>query len=146
MQDKLQADIKSAMIAGDSLRVDVLKSLKSAIQNYRIEKRDELSDEDMTKIVQKEVKKRNEAAELYEKANETTRQEKELKEADILSDYLPAQLSDERLNELIDEVLTNNSITDVKQVGQAIGLVSKKAGAGADGSRIAAAVKLKLGL
>ena len=146
MQDKIQADLKTAMLAGEALRVEVLKGLKSALQNQAIEKKAELEDEDIIKTVQKEIKKRNEAAELYEQAGDKGRQKKELDEAEILSGYLPKQLSEEELAKIVTQVIEQNGIDSPQKMGMAIGIVSKQVGASAEGSKIAAEVKKQLGV
>ncbi len=146
MQETIQSDLKAAMLAGDKLKVEVLKGLKSALQNQAIDKKAELNDEEVTKVIGKEVKKRNEAAELYGKAGAADREEKELKEAEILQAYLPKQLSDEELDEIIKKVIEENNINSPQKLGMAIGLINKQVGASADGSRVAQAVKKQLGV
>ncbi len=147
MQDRIAADLKTAMLAGEALTVETLKGLKSALMNQKIAQKSELSDEEIIKIVQKEVKKRHEAAELYAKAEDGVgRQEKEISEARILSAYLPAQLSDDELLVVVKEIIDDNQIDSPQKLGMAIGLVQKQVGAGAEGAKIAAAVKAQLGL
>jgi uncharacterized protein YqeY len=146
MQDKIQADLKTAMLAGESLRVEVLKGLKSALQNQAIEKKSDLEDYEIIKTVQKEIKKRNEAAELYGQANDEARKQKELEEAQILSGYLPEQLSDEELAKIVSQVIEDNSIDSPQKMGMAIGMVNKQVGASAEGAKIAAEVKKQLGV
>jgi len=146
MQGTIETDIKAAMLAGDKLKVEVLKGLKSAIQNERIAAKKELNDDDVIKITKKEVKKRHEAADLYEKAGANERKEKELFEAEILNKYLPKQLTDDELEAAVTKVIEDNGINDPQKLGMAIGLVNKQVGASADGAKIAQLVKKKLGV
>lgn len=146
MQDKIQSDIKTAMLAGEALRVEVLKGLKSAIQNQAIEKKSELEDEEIIKTVQKEIKKRNEAAELYAQAGDDERKQKELDEIEILSSYLPEQLSDDELAEVVTRVIKENDIDSPQKMGMVIGMINKQIGASAEGAKIAAEVKKQLGV
>ncbi len=146
MQDTIQADLKSAMLAGDALKVEVLKGLKSSIQNHRIATKKEPSDEAIIKLTKKEVKKRHEAASLYQQAGATERQQKELSEVKILEKYLPKQLSDEELREIIGKILEENKIDSPQKLGAGIGLANKQVGASADGAKIAQIVKEKLGV
>jgi len=146
MQDTLEKDLKVALLAGKKLEVEVLKGLKSSIQNQRIANKKELSDDEITGIVKKEVKKRHEAAELYEKAGASDRKEKELQEAEILTGYLPKQLTDEELAEVVSKIIEQNDIDSPKKLGMAIGLVNKQVGASADGAKVAQVVKQQLGV
>lgn len=146
MQDKIQSDIKTAMLAGEALRVEVLRGLKSALQNQAIENKSDLNDDEIVKTVQKEIKKRNEAAELYAQAGDEERKQKELDEIKILNSYLPEQLSDEELVEVVAKVIKDNNIDNPQKMGMAIGMVSKQVGASAEGAKIAAEVKKQLGV
>lgn len=147
LETKLDADIKKALLGGDKARAEVLRGLKSVFLNEKIAKnlRDTgLSDDQVLALIAKEVKKRVESADLYVKAGAQDRANKELTEKAILEEYLPGQLSDEELAAVVDEVV--GSLGENAQMGQAIGAVRQKVGASADGARIAAAVKAKLGL
>lgn len=146
MQETIETDLKAALLAGDKLKVEVLKGLKSSAQNQRIALQHELSDEEIIKLVKKEVKKRREAADLYEQAGASDRKQKELDEATILETYLPKQLSEEELGKIVDEVMQKNDIDSPQKLGMAIGLVNKQVGASADGSLVAQVVKRKLGV
>lgn len=146
MQETIETDIKAALLAGDKLKVEVLKGLKSSIHNQRIAVQKDLSEEEIIKIVKKEVKKRHEAAGLYERAGADDRKNKELSEVEILEVYLPKQLSDEELSEVVDTVMKENNIDSPQKLGMAIGLVNKRVGASADGAKVAQTVKTKLGL
>ncbi len=146
LETKLDADIKQALLGGDKPRAEVLRGLKSALLNEKIAKglRDTgLTDEQVTAIIAKEVKKRNESAELYVKAGSQERADKELSEKAVLEEYLPKQMNDEELQEVVANVIS--LLGADAQLGQVIGAVRQKVGAAADGGRIAAAVKAKLG-
>lgn len=146
LETKLDADIKQALLGGDKPRAEVLRGLKSALLYEKVAKglRDQgLSDEQFLNIVTREVKKRAESADLYAKAGEQERANKELSEKAVLEIYLPKQLADEELATVVDGVVT--SLGDDAQMGQVIGAVRAKVGASADGKRIADAVKAKLG-
>lgn len=147
MQDRIAADLKTAMLAGEALKVETLKGLKSSMMNQVIAQKNELTDDEIIKIIQKEVKKRHEAAELYAKAQDgAQRRDKELLEAEILSVYLPKPLSDAELAATVKKVITGNQIDSVQKMGMAIGLVQKRVGAGVEGAKIAAEVKKQLGV
>jgi uncharacterized protein YqeY len=145
LETKLDADIKQALLGGDKPRAEVLRGLKSALLNEKIAKglRDTgLTDEQVVTIIAREVKKRNESAELYTKADAQDRADKELSEKAVLEEYLPRQMSDEELATVVANIVSLLG-TDA-QMGQVIGAVRQQVGASADGGRIAAAVKAKL--
>lgn len=146
LEAKLDADIKQALLGGDKPRAEILRGLKSAMLYEKVAKglREQgLNDEQFVAIVAREVKKRAESVQLYEQANETERANKELYEKTVLEEYLPKQLSDEELANIVDEAIA--SLGQGVHMGQVIGAVKAKAGASADGKRIADAVKAKLG-
>lgn len=146
LEKKLDSDIKQALLGGDKFRAEVLRGLKSVLLNEKIAKglRDTgLTDEQVLPLIAKEVKKRLESAELYVQAGSQERADKELNEKAILEEYLPTQMSDKDLQAVVAEVI--GGMGDGAQMGQAIGAVRTRVGASADGGRIAAAVKAKLG-
>lgn len=146
LEQKLEVDIKQALLGGDKPRAEVLRGLKSALLYEKVAKglREQgLSDEQFLTIVTREVKKRTESANMYAGAGEQERADKELSEKAVLEEYLPAQLSDDELNQIVADIVAVQG--DGAQMGQVIGAVRAKVGAKADGGRIAAAVKAKLG-
>jgi uncharacterized protein YqeY len=146
LETKLDADIKQALLGGDKPRAEVLRGLKSVILNEKIAKglRDTgLTDEQVMTIIVREVKKRNESAEMYAKADAKDRADKELSEKAVLEEYLPKQMNDEELQAVVANIIS--LLGKDAQMGQVIGAVRQKVGAAADGGRIAAAVKAKLG-
>jgi hypothetical protein len=111
----------------------------------------DLSEEQEMVVLQKEVKKRRDAVEAYEKAGATDKADREKKEMEILSEYLPEQMSDEEINMLIGQVIlemeqdpTSSEGLRGANMGKVIGAVKAKAGPSADGGRIASLVKAKL--
>lgn len=130
------------MLGGDREVADVLRSLKSAILNEEIasnQRENGLSDEAAEKVIAREVKKRDEAAELYEKGGNNIAAGKERAEKEILRGYLPQQLSDEELENIVQTEVKNAG--ESPQMGKVIGAVKQKVGNQADGARVAAAVQ-----
>lgn len=147
IKQKLQDDVKTAMLAGDSLRLETLRGLKSVILYAEVAagKREEgLTDDEILAIFSKEAKKRQESAELYIQGGAQEKADKELAEKAIIEAYLPAQLSEAELAAIIDEVLNEVKPAGLQQMGQVIGQVKSKVGNSADGSLIAKLVKEKL--
>lgn len=147
IKQKLQDDVKTAMLAGDSLRLETLRGLKSVILYAEVAagKREEgLTDDEILALFSKEAKKRQESAELYIQGGAQEKADKELAEKAIIEAYLPAQLSEAELAAIIDEVLNEVKPAGLQQMGQVIGQVKSKVGNTADGSLIAKLVKEKL--
>lgn len=147
IKQKLQDDVKAAMLAGDSLRLETLRGLKSVILYAEVAagKREEgLTDDEILALFSKEAKKRQESAELYIQGGAQEKADKELAEKAIIEAYLPAQLSEAELAAIIDEVLNEVKPAGLQQMGQVIGQVKSQVGNTADGSLIAKLVKEKL--
>lgn len=133
------------MLSGDREVADVLRGLKSAVLNEEIASKQRgqgLSDEAVQKVIAREVKKRDEAAELYEKGGNNIQAGKERAEKEVLNQYLPEQLSDEELDTLVQEAV--KTAGDSPQQGKVIGAVKQQVGNKADGARVAAAVQREL--
>ncbi len=147
IKQKLTDDIKTAMLAGDSLRLECLRGLKSAILYAEVAagKRDEgLSDDEIVTLFAKEAKKRQESADLYIQGGSQDRADKELSEKAIIEEYLPEQMSEDDIAQIIDAVIAESGASGMQAMGQVIGLVKQRSGNAADGSVIARLVKEKL--
>jgi uncharacterized protein YqeY len=150
LKDTLQADLKTAMLARDSFKTDVIKSLKSAILYAEVAdgKREEgLNDEEILAVFKKESKKRQDSIELYTQGGNIEQAKKEQSEKEIIDSYLPAQLSEETVNEMIDVALKELEITEPtrQDMGKIIGSVKSKAGAELDGGMLARLVQSRIG-
>lgn len=147
LKQRIQDDLKAALLGGNRFAAETLRGLKAAILNEEVAKgtRDEgLSDGDIEKIIAKEVKKRNEAAALYDQNNRQDSAADERREADILSVYLPQQLSEAELKTIVDAKVAELGATDMKMMGQVIASVKQDVGNTADGAMVAKLVKEKL--
>src|SRR4051812_26235072 len=121
LADKLAQEIKSAMLARDADRLQTLRMLKSAIAYVQIEKKtDALSEADAVSVVQKEVKKRRDSIEQFEKGGRPELAEKEKKEIAILEEFLPKALSPEELEQLVKATITEVGATGKKDMGAVI--------------------------
>jgi uncharacterized protein YqeY len=147
LEERLEQDIKSALLAGDKQRALVLRGLKATLLNIKVAsgKRDSgLADDEVLTAFAKESKKRQESADLYLQGGNQTRQEAELTEKAIIDEYLPDQLSDAEIADLIDQVISETGASGPQALGQVIGRVKAKAGPAADGGAIAKLVKERL--
>lgn len=143
----IDADLKTAMLAGDKILATTLRGLKSTILYEEVAKgaRDTgLEDDAVIGLLSKEAKKRQESADLYVKGGSQEKADAELAEKAVIEKYLPAQMSEEELVKIIDDAIASTGANSMQQMGQVIGAVKAKAGASADGARIAQLVKEKL--
>lgn len=147
IKERLEQDLKQALLAGDKFKATVIRGLKSVILYAEVEKgvRDTgLEEEAVVTVFSKEAKKRQESADLYIKGGDQERADKELAEKKIIEEYLPQQLSDEELAAVVQDVVTSLGASGPQAMGQVIGAVKQKTAGQADGGRIAAMVKAKL--
>jgi uncharacterized protein YqeY len=147
LEDKIEQDLKTALLAGDGQRVTTLRGLKAVLLNVKVAtgKRDSgLSDEEVLPQLAKQAKQRQESADMYIQGGDQARADAELAEKAIIEAYLPAQLSEAEITKLIDEVIEQTGAAGQSAMGQVIGQVKGRTGATADGALIARLVKEKL--
>lgn len=150
MEDKITSDLKEAMLAKDAFRTSVLRSLKSAVTYAKVAPGSNdrgLPDDEVMQILAREAKKRQESADSFLKAGQPERADDELSEKNIIDAYLPAQLNEDELRGLIEEVVAKLDAAELSSkgtVGQVIGAVKAKAGPVADGAAIARLVQERL--
>lgn len=148
IKQTLDQDTKSAMLSGDKTLVQVLRTLKSALLDAEIagNKRDTgLTEPENVAILQKELKKRAEAAALYDQGGNTEQAAAERYESGVIQGYLPKQLTDEEIMKLVDEAVQEyEGELDGRAMGTLIKSVKEKANGAADGATVARLVKAKL--
>lgn len=147
LEQRLEQDIKAALLAGDSVRLTTLRGLKSSLLNVKVaqgKRESGLTDEEVLPLLAKEAKKRQESADMYTQGGAAERAAAELKEKTVIEEYLPAQLSEADITELVRTVIADTGASGPQAMGQVIGQVKQKAGAAADGSTIARIVKEQL--
>lgn len=140
---QIESDLTIAMKAKDQLAVDVLRGLKTRVQNEQIAKLKELAETDIFTLIRSEIKKRNEAAEAFAKGGREAMAKKELKETAVLQKYLPAQMPEEELAKIVDAVIAEKQFA-IKDFGKAMSLLKAKLGSSADGSILARLLKERL--
>ena len=144
LKQRIDDDLKAALLSGDRFAAQTLRGLKAAVLNEEVAlgRRDEgLNDDEVEKIIAKEVKKRNESITLYEQNARPELAEDEKKEAAIISVYLPQQLSEEEIKEIIAAKVAELGASGPQAMGQVIGAVKGQVGNTADGGTIARLVK-----
>lgn len=147
IKETIERDLKQAMLAGDKVLTETLRGLKSSILNVEVaeNKRAEgLSDAEIITLFQKEAKKRQESAELFDQGGNAEKANAERVEKTVIEQYLPAQMSDSELSAEVEKIIDELGVNGLQAMGQVIGTVKQRVGAKADGGRIAAAVKDRL--
>jgi uncharacterized protein YqeY len=144
LKEKIQQDIKDALKSGDSKKRMVLGMVSAAIKNKEIEKRTELSDDDVIAVISTEIKKRKDSVEQFEKGGRPELAEGEKKEAEMLMAYMPEQMSEEDIRSEVKKVIAETGIKDMKEMGKLIGAVMAKVKGKADGQLVSRLVKEEL--
>lgn len=147
IKERIDQDLKQAMLAGDKTLVMTLRGLKGAILNVEVAegKREQgLSDDEAITVLGKEAKRRQESADMFAQGGNQEKADAELVEKTVIGQYLPEQMSEEEISKLVEEAIAAQGATDMQAMGKIIGAVKQKAGASADGGVIARIVKEKL--
>jgi uncharacterized protein YqeY len=147
LKTRISDEMKTAMKAGDKVRVGTLRMLMAAIQNKEVEgaAARELTDDEVRAVAQKEVKKRNDSIEAFDAAGRTELADKERAEKAILEAYAPVRLGDAEVDALVDEALAATGATTMQEMGKVMGAAMAQAKGRVDGSVVQAKVKARLG-
>lgn len=148
LEQKIEQDLKTALLAGDSLVVNTLRVLKSEILYFKVASgnRDKpIQDDALIGLLQREVKKRQESAGLYQKGGNQEKAGVELAEKDILATYLPQQMTEAELLMIIDDAIKELGESSQGSLGVVIARVKQRVVGRADGALIASLVKDRIG-
>ena len=141
LQDRISRELKQAMLAKDAEKLSTLRLLKSALGYLQIEKKtDQLSDAEITSVVQKESKKRRDSIEQYRSGGWPELADKEARELAVLETFLPAPLSPDELEKLVRAAIQELGATTKKEMGPVVKAVQAKAAGRADGKAISSVV------
>lgn len=146
-KSKLQEQLKQSMLARDELKTSVLRLLLSAINYYEIQKGGAgytATDEDVSAVIQKEVKQRKDSIEQYKAGNRQDLADKEQKELEILQTYLPAQMSEEKVKELIKQAIAETGAKTIADMGKIMSTLMPKVKGKTDGGLVSKIVKEEL--
>jgi uncharacterized protein YqeY len=144
LREKINEDVKNAMKAKDTKTRDALRLLTSAFKQIEVDERKELTDEDVIKIIQSQVKRRHDSATQYKDAARDDLMQIELDEIAIYTTYLPAQMSDDELASSLRDIISKVGASTMKDMGKVMGMASKELAGKADGKRINECVKALL--
>lgn len=146
LQTEVMTKLKEAMKAKDKIALESLRAVKSALLLARTSgDSNELTTEDEIKLVQKLVKQRKDSATLYSEQGRDDLAEPELAQVAILEQFLPEQMGEEELKNIISEIVSKVGATSMKDMGKVMGMASKQLAGKADGKAISNAVKSLLG-
>ena len=140
LQEKINADIKTAMLAKDQKRLESLRAIKSAILLLKTSP-EGLSNDTEMKALQKMVKQRKETAEIYKTQNRSDLAEVELFQAIVIEAYLPQQMSEAELRAEVSKIIASIGATSAADMGKVMGVASKQLSGKADGKAISFLVK-----
>ena len=145
MLDKINEDLKTAMKEHDTFKLSVLRMLKSALQLEQIAKKHELDDSEVSSVIKKQVKVRKDSIVEYEKYGKTDSVKDLEKEVEILSSYLPEEMSKEEIEQVVNEVIAEINPESIKEMGKVMKRLNEVlAGKNADMSLASSLVKEKL--
>ncbi|MEY4419368.1 MAG: hypothetical protein RIR15_690 [Actinomycetota bacterium] len=146
LKEKLQNDLTEAMRARDEVRSSTIRMVLTAIKNEEVSGKEarDLSDAEVITVLSREAKKRREAAEAFDQAGAADRAANEKAEGVIIAEYLPAQLSESEIKELIAAAIAEAGATGPQQMGQVMKLIQPKIAGRADGGIVSSLVKAAL--
>lgn len=147
LKQQLQQELKQSMLAKDTLKTSTLRMLLSALNYAEIEKGGadyEATDEDVLAVIQKEAKQRRDSIAAFEENGRQEMAEKEKQELEILSVYLPEQLSESAIQELVTEAIAQTAASGMQDIGKVMGALMPKVKGKADGNLVNKIVREKL--
>ncbi len=144
LEKRIQADLITAMKAGEAMKRDTLRLAKTALKNESVAKAHPLTDEEAEVVLARLTKQLLQAADEFEVAGDMTRAAAERSEAELLRPYLPAPLSDTELATLIDQAVSDTGATSPADLGLVMAALKPKVGTRADGGVLAAQVRARL--
>ena len=147
LSERVDSDLKTAMREKNAIKLGVLRMLKAAIMNAAIEKsgaQNQLSDADVTQVIRKQVKQRQDSIESFEKGGRAELAAKEKDELSILQSYLPQQMSAEELSKIVRETIAEVGASSKAQMGAVMKAVQAKVAGRADGKTLSAEVQKQL--
>ena len=141
---ELEQEVQDAMRAGDAERRDALRLILSSLKSAEKDLQRELTEDEELQVLQRERKKRIEAAEAFHGAGREEQAEKEENELDILEEFMPEPLSDDELERIVDDAIAENKATSMRDMGRVMADVMPQIAGRADGSAVSQLVREKL--
>jgi uncharacterized protein YqeY len=145
MKEQITADMKSAMKAGEKVRLKVVRLILAAIKQIEIDQRIELDDAAVLTVLGKMVKQRRDSIEQFQNGNRQDLADIEIAEIAVLDTYLPEQLSDTEVDKIVDDAIADTGAESIRDMGKVMGQIKAKAAGRADMGAVGAKVKARLG-
>ena len=142
--EELETEVKEAMLARDNDRRDALRLILSSLRSAEKDLQRPLSDGEELQVLQRERKKRIEAAEAFREGGREDRAEKEVAELAVLEEFMPAPLSEDELEQIVDDAIAENGATSLQDLGRVMADVMPQVAGRADGSAVGQLVREKL--
>ena len=131
--DQIKNDMYVAMKSGDKIKTNILRTLLSTLKEKQIEKKEDINEDEYLTTIKRLVKQLKESADAYQKAGRSELYEKEVSELDILKEYLPEILSEEKTLDLVKEVIGQTSASSLSDMGKVMSLIMQKSNGKVDG-------------
>ena len=141
ISDRLESDMKTAMKAGEKVKLNVIRMLRAELKNARIDRGEDLSESEEQKVLASYAKKRKEAMETYEQAGRQDLADKEQAEYDMVMAYLPEQMSESDLEKVVRAKVEETGAQSPRDMGKVMKAVMAEVGSSADGGAVSAMVK-----
>ncbi|MFL2963943.1 MAG: GatB/YqeY domain-containing protein [Methylophilaceae bacterium] len=144
IRQTISDDMKIFMRAKDSARLGAIRLLQAAIKQKEVDERIELNDDQIFSVIQKMLKQRKDSIEAYQKASRQDLIDQEQLEIEVLSKYMPEPLSEEEINQYIEEAIATTGASDMKDMGKVVGILKSKVAGRADMAEVSKLVRQKL--
>ncbi len=145
LKETITADMKTAMRAKDTPRLEAIRMLRAAIQRIEVDDKTELDDTGVLGVVEKMIKQGRDSIEQFKKGEREDLIEKEQSTIDVLETYMPAQLSEDEVSAAIDDAISASGAESIKDMGKVMGVLKGQLAGKADMGRVSGLVKAKLG-
>lgn len=145
LKQKISEEMKDAMRAKDSARLGAIRLLQAAIKQREVDERIEMTDADVIAVIEKMLKQRRDSIAAFESAGRTDLADIEKFEVSVLHTYMPQQLSEEAINQIINQVIADTSAQGAKDMGKVVGLVKPLVAGVADMGKVSGLIKARLG-
>jgi uncharacterized protein YqeY len=144
IRQTISDDMKTFMRAKDTARLGAIRLLQASIKQKEVDERIELNDDQILAVIQKMLKQRKDSIEAYQQANRQDLIDQEQLEIEVLTKYMPEPLSDEEINQFIEEVIATTGAADMKDMGKVVGVLKSKVAGRADMGEVSKLVRQKL--
>ncbi len=144
IRQTISDDMKTFMRAKDTARLGAIRLLQASIKQKEVDERIELNDDQILSVIQKMLKQRKDSIEAYQQANRQDLIDQEQLEIEVLTKYMPEPLSDEEINQYIEEAVASTGASDMKDMGKVVGVLKSKVAGRADMAEVSKLVRQKL--